>query len=82
MFNFHHVKKEELGATLTIDPTTENAVEIIKGNTNGGVNVSFEASGVHSKFDSAFASVKPRGEVLIIALWEKPTIQLLKRKTN
>ena len=58
---------EKLGATLTIDPTTENAVEIIKANTNGGVNVSFEAAVVQPTFDGALASVKPRGEVLIIA---------------
>jgi (R,R)-butanediol dehydrogenase / meso-butanediol dehydrogenase / diacetyl reductase len=76
---------EKFGATRTIDPAKEDAVEIIKANTNGGVNVAFEVAGVQATFDGALASVKARGQVQIVALWEKPitylpTTQLFQEK--
>lgn len=75
---------EKLGATRTIDPLNEDAVSIILEDT-GGVDVAYEVAGVQATFDGALASIRARGEVMIIALWEKPLTynpigQLLKEK--
>ncbi len=65
-------KAMELGATHTINPVEENAVEVIQALTNGGVDVAYDAAGVEPTFLAGLASVKAGGELMIISLWEKP----------
>lgn len=60
---------EKLGA-ITINPVEVNTVAEILNQTNGGVDVSFEATGVSVVLQQAINSTKMAGEVVIVSLWE------------
>lgn len=64
-------KALELGATMVIDPTKDNPVSVIGELTNGGVDVSFEVTGVDAVLSQAILSTKCDGECIIVSIWEK-----------
>jgi len=59
----------KLGATV-IDPNKVNTVEEIVNLTNGGVDVSFEVTGVPVVLQQAIDSTKLAGETVIVSIWE------------
>lgn len=61
---------EELGA-IPIDPNKVNAVEEIIKLTDGGVNVSYEVTGVPVVLQQAIDSTKIQGETVIVSIWEQ-----------
>ncbi|KAF3398835.1 hypothetical protein DPV78_007005 [Talaromyces pinophilus] len=65
------------GATVVLDPTTDDLGTECKTLTDGdGVHVVFDAVGVQSSLDAAFATCRPRGTIVNIAIWSSTaTIQ-------
>lgn len=62
----------EFGAHHTIDPTKEDIVARVKELTGGlGADVAFDAAGVQIAVDTAFESLRARGTLVNIAVWEK-----------
>lgn len=59
----------KLGATV-IDPAEVNTVEEIVELTQGGVDVSFEVTGVPLVLQQAIDSTKIAGETVIVSIWE------------
>jgi len=60
------------GATKAFDPKHDNVPEAVLEATGGiGVDIAFDAAGVQASIDAAFKSVRPRGNVVNVALWEK-----------
>ena len=64
-------KAKELGAII-VDPVKEDAVESIRRQTNGGVNVSFEVTGVPVVLPQALEVAEKGGELVVVSIWEKP----------
>lgn len=65
-------KALELGATIVINPMETDAVRHILDETNGGVDVAYDAAGVQATFHSGVRVVRPNGELKIVSVWEKP----------
>ncbi|MBO9129476.1 2,3-butanediol dehydrogenase [Bacillus sp. 165] len=61
----------KLGATTVINPMKENAVEKIRELTNGGADVVFDAAGVQAVFSSATKVLAKKGELMVVAAYEK-----------
>lgn len=59
----------DLGATV-VDPTSESVLRAVKGPTNGGVDVSFEAAGVEPSFVDAVRATRKRGDVTVVSVFE------------
>ncbi|KAF9461748.1 alcohol dehydrogenase GroES domain protein [Collybia nuda] len=60
------------GATHVIDPTHSNVEESVMKLTGGvGVDVAFDAAGVQATMVAAIESVRTRGTVANVAIWEK-----------
>ena len=64
-------KAKELGA-IVVDPSKEDAVESIRRQTDGGVNVSFEVTGVPVVLPQALEVAEKGGELVVVSIWEKP----------
>ena len=64
-------KAKELGAII-VDPAKEDAVESIRKQTNGGVNVSFEVTGVPAVLQQSLEVAEKGGELVVVSIWEKP----------
>ena len=64
-------KAKELGAII-VDPAKEDAVESIRKQTNGGVNVSFEVTGVPAVLQQSLDVAEKGGELIVVSIWEKP----------
>lgn len=64
-------KAESLGAT-TIDPTAQDPVDAIRAATHGGVDVSYEVTGVGPVLTQCLDAVRPQGEMMVVSVWEKP----------
>lgn len=64
-------KALEVGATDIINSLEEDPTKTIKS-VFGGVDVAYEAAGVQATFTSATKVVKKGGEVMVIAVFEKP----------
>ena len=64
-------KAKELGAII-VDPAKEDAVESIRRQTNGGVNVSFEVTGVPVVLPQSLEVAEKGGELVVVSIWEKP----------
>ena len=62
-------KARELGA-IVIDPTRVKTVDEIRRLTHGGVDVSFEVTGVAPVLKQAIESVHNDGECVIVSIWE------------
>lgn len=65
-------KALEMGATDVIKSDQEDAVKKIKELVPGGVDVSFEVAGVKPTFDQAIEATKPRGTMVIVAIYGHP----------
>lgn len=63
-------KAEELGA-IVIDPKQYDAVEEIHKRTNGGVEVSYEVTGVPPVLTQAINATRIAGETMIVSIFEK-----------
>ena len=63
-------KAAEMGA-IVIDPKQYDAVEEIHKRTNGGVDVSFEVTGVPPVLTQAINATKIGGETMIVSIFEK-----------
>lgn len=63
----------KFGADVVLDPTQGDIVPKVKEicGEAGGVDVAFDAAGVQSGFDAAVLSIKSRGCLVNIAVWEK-----------
>ena len=64
-------KAKELGA-IVVDPSKEDAVESIRRQTNGGVNVSFEVTGVPAVLQQSLEAAEKGGELVVVSIWEQP----------
>ena len=65
---------ERLGATAVLDPTTTDVVAAVRDLTGGrGADVALDAAAAPSSFDTALGSVRPRGSVVNVAVWEDTT---------
>lgn len=78
-------KAREMGA-IVIDPNQDNAVDKIKTLTNGGVDVSFEVTGVPIVLKQSIEAIKNDGECVIVSIWESeayihPNEIVIKEKT-
>lgn len=65
-------KATELGADLVLDPTVDDIAGVLAAEFGQGVDVAFDAGGNAQTIALALASVRPRGRVVNIALWEHP----------
>jgi (R,R)-butanediol dehydrogenase / meso-butanediol dehydrogenase / diacetyl reductase len=59
----------EMGADYVIDPNKEDPVKKIHELTDDGVDVAYDAAGVQDTFVDAFDSVKPKGELMVAAVF-------------
>lgn len=60
------------GATHVFDPTQKDIPQAVKGATGGvGVDIAFDAAGIQASIDAALGSLRPRGVLLNVAIWEK-----------
>ncbi|MGP7819615.1 2,3-butanediol dehydrogenase [Niallia sp. 01092] len=66
------VKAKELGATVISPADYEDVVAEIASRTNGGVDVSFEVTGVPVVLKQSIQATKIAGETIIVSIWEKP----------
>ncbi|MCA1024803.1 2,3-butanediol dehydrogenase [Cytobacillus sp. FSL W7-1323] len=64
-------KARELGATIINPAEVDDTVAEIARLTNGGVNVSFEVTGVPVVLKQAIQSTGIGGETIIVSIWEK-----------
>lgn len=68
-----------MGADIVLDPTADDAAATLRQMTGGGVDVAFDASGNNATLTLALESVRAKGQVVNIALWEHPAeIDMLK----
>lgn len=79
-------KAKELGATVIIDPSKENAAARIKKLSGGGVDVAFEVTGVPAVLQQCIDATRYEGETVIVSIWEKeasfqPNTVVLKEKS-
>lgn len=65
-------KATAMGADIVLDPTTDDVVATLRQMTGGGVDVAFDASGNNATLTLALESVRAKGQVVNIALWEHP----------
>jgi alcohol dehydrogenase len=67
--NPHNLKlAKELGASVTIDPTTTNVISAIKDCTKGGVAVSIDALGSQETCFNSIANLRKRGRHVQVGL--------------
>ncbi|WP_243292962.1 2,3-butanediol dehydrogenase [Bacillus sp. FJAT-47783] len=64
-------KAKELGATAVINPMEEDPVQKLMELTDGGVDVSFEVTGVPAVLQQSIDSTSFDGETIIVSIWEK-----------
>jgi (R,R)-butanediol dehydrogenase / meso-butanediol dehydrogenase / diacetyl reductase len=65
-------KAVAMGADIVLDPATDDVVGTLRQMTGGGVDVAFDASGNNATLTLALQSVRPRGQIVNIALWDHP----------
>lgn len=65
-------KAEQMGADLVLDPSVDDVVAVVQARTGGGADATFDASGHQATLELALRSVRKRGQVVNIALWEHP----------
>ncbi|KAF8635721.1 hypothetical protein AX15_000339 [Amanita polypyramis BW_CC] len=59
------------GATIVVDPTVDYVPKVVlEATANTGVDVAFDAAGLQSTMDAAIQSVRARGTIVNIALWD------------
>ena len=60
----------EVGADEAIDPTTTDAVDYVRGRTDGGVDVAFEVAGIEQTVQDAVATTAADGNCTIVSIFE------------
>lgn len=65
-------RAEKLGATVLNPAKVDNIVDLIVEETDGGVDVAFEVTGVAPVLQQAIDSTKMHGEAIVISVWTKP----------
>ncbi len=64
---------QEFGAHYVLDPTQEDIVARTREICDGqGADIVFDAAGVQSCLDQAIQTLRARGTLVNVALWEKP----------
>lgn len=62
----------EHGATQALDPLNTDIAGVVAEATGGlGVDIVFDAAGVQASIDAALHSVRRRGSIVNVAIWEK-----------
>lgn len=62
----------EHGATHAFDPKQLDVPEAVLKATGGlGVDIAFDAAGVQASIDTALGSLRPRGVLMNIAIWDR-----------
>lgn len=63
---------KQFGAHYVLDPIKDDIVSRVRELCDGsGVNVAFDAAGVQAGLDQAIQSIRARGTLVNIAIWEK-----------
>ena len=62
-------KAKKLGAII-VDPSKVDAVKEIREKTNGGVDVSYEVTGVPNVLQQALEVPQKDGELMVVSIWE------------
>ena len=75
----------KLGAVI-VDPIKEDPVKFIKKKTGGGVNVSYEVTGIPEVLQQSLEAVENDGELMVVSIWETqapihPNEIVIKEKT-
>lgn len=78
-------KAKELGAII-VDPSKVDAVQFIREATHGGVDVSYEVTGVPPVLQQSIEAIHNDGVCLVVSIWEreatiKPNEIVIKEKT-
>ena len=60
----------DVRADETLDPVERDPVEYITGQTDGGVDVAFDAAGVEQTVQDAIASTAPTGNITVVSIFE------------
>ncbi|PCH36784.1 oxidoreductase [Wolfiporia cocos MD-104 SS10] len=64
-------------ASAVFDPLAEDVVAATRRATNGGADVVFDCAGIQASLDTALQAVRPKGNVIGVAVWEKlPTLNI------
>ena len=63
---------EVVTAKGPVEGPNEAVLDVVQTTTHGGVSIAFDASGIQSTLDTAFAATKPAGTVFNVAIHEKP----------
>ncbi|PFH48777.1 hypothetical protein AMATHDRAFT_149132 [Amanita thiersii Skay4041] len=58
------------GASIVVDPTVSDTRKVVLEATRDGVDVAFDAAGVQGAIDAAVFSVRTKGKVVNVAIWE------------
>lgn len=63
----------EHGASAAFNPLKEDVVaEVFKATNNQGADVVYDAAGIQATLDLAIKALRPRGNLMNIALWSQP----------
>ncbi len=63
-------KARGMGA-IVVDSSKSNPVEEIKKMTNGGVDVSFEVTGIENVLRQSIHTTRTGGEIVVVSIWEE-----------
>jgi S-(hydroxymethyl)glutathione dehydrogenase/alcohol dehydrogenase len=68
VFKHKLAQARELGATHTVDASTEDPIKAIRALTDGGVEYAFEAIGLKKAAEQAFECIRPGGTATVIGM--------------
>ncbi|TKR26176.1 2,3-butanediol dehydrogenase [Natronomonas salsuginis] len=60
----------EFGADVAVDPTTDDAVDVVRDHTDGGADVAFEVAGIEATFNQAIRATAKNGTVAAVGIFE------------
>ncbi|WEL17146.1 MULTISPECIES: 2,3-butanediol dehydrogenase [unclassified Halorhabdus] len=60
------------GADVLIDPTEDDALDVIRAETGEGVDIAFDVAGVEATYNQAINSTRPGGRVAEVSIFEEP----------
>lgn len=65
-------RAEACGADVLIDPTEDDALDVIRAESGEGVDVAFDVAGVEATYNQAINSTRPGGRVAEVSIFEEP----------
>lgn len=69
---------QEHEASQTFNPRSEDVVAgTFEATNNQGADVVFDCAGIQASLDLAIQAVRPRGNIMDIALWDDPATILM-----